>query len=80
MAVMGLITNSNKSAYRLEVDELGMWCKENNLIINISKSKEITMDFWKTDTAPTPLYTDGASVEMVTHFKYIGVHLTNTLT
>ncbi len=80
IAVVGLITNGDESAYRQEVEGLGLWCKENNLILNIDKTKEMIVDFWKTGTAPPPLCVDGIAAEMFPIFKYLWVHVSNTLT
>ena len=35
----GLILNSNESAYRGEVERLAGWCSENDLELNVSKTK-----------------------------------------
>lgn len=75
-----LITNGNETAYRQEVDKLDLWYKENNLILNINKTKEMIVDFRKTGTAPPPLYINGTTVEMVKSFKYLGVYINNNLT
>jgi hypothetical protein len=37
--VVGLITNNDETAYREEVRALGVWCQENNLSLNVSKTK-----------------------------------------
>ena len=37
--VVGLITNNNEKAYREEVKALGVWCQENNLLLNVNKTK-----------------------------------------
>ena len=66
--VVGLITNNEETAYREEVRELAMWCQDNNLSLNVSKTKELIMD-----------YIDGAVVERVDSFKFLGVHITNEL-
>jgi hypothetical protein len=42
--VVGLITNNDKTAYREEVRALGVWCQDNNLSLNVSKTKEMIMD------------------------------------
>lgn len=33
VVVVGLISNSDKSAYREEVEQLADWCKDNNLFL-----------------------------------------------
>jgi hypothetical protein len=35
-----LITNNDETAYREEVRALGVWCQENNLSLNVNKTKE----------------------------------------
>ncbi|KAK7886937.1 hypothetical protein WMY93_026558 [Mugilogobius chulae] len=37
--VIGLISNNNEAAYFEEVALLSTWCKENNLVINVSKPR-----------------------------------------
>jgi hypothetical protein len=39
--VVGLITNNDETAYREEVSALGVWCQENNLSLNVNKTKEL---------------------------------------
>ncbi len=43
--VIGLITNNDETAYREEVSTLTKWCQENNLSLNINKTKELVVDF-----------------------------------
>ena len=45
--VVGLISNNNKTAYMVEVRALRVWCQENNLSLNINKTKEMIVDFRK---------------------------------
>ena len=45
--IIGLITNSNKSAYREEIQHLTEWCSDNNLDLNTLKTKELIVDFLK---------------------------------
>lgn len=48
-AVMDLITDNNEmaylQAYQKEVEDLTCWCQDNNLHLNISKDKELIVDF-----------------------------------
>ena len=37
--VVGLITDNDETAYREEVRDLAGWCKDNNLSLNMSKTK-----------------------------------------
>ena len=45
--VLGLITNNDETAYGEEVRALRVWCQENNLSLNINKTKEMIVDFRK---------------------------------
>jgi hypothetical protein len=42
--VVGLITNNVETANREEVRDLAVWCQDNNLSLNISKTKEMIVD------------------------------------
>lgn len=37
--IVGLITDDDEAAYREEVRLLGQWCQNNNLFLNVSKTK-----------------------------------------
>ena len=60
---------------------MGLWCRENNLTLNNSKTKEMIVDIRKTSAAtPPPVHINGTAVEVVPSIKYLGVHHSNTLT
>ncbi len=46
-AVVGLITDNNEKAYLKEVEGLTHWCQDNNFLLNVSKTKELIVDFRK---------------------------------
>ena len=48
--VVGLITNNDETAYRAEVRDLAVWCQDNNLSLNVSKIKELVVDYRKRRT------------------------------
>ena len=50
--VIGCVNNANESVYREEVQRLAGWCKNNNLALNISKTKEMIIDFRKKNLPP----------------------------
>ena len=37
--VVGLITDDDETAYKEEVSDLAVWCHDNNLSINVIKTK-----------------------------------------
>ncbi len=43
--VVGLISNRDEINYRSEVSRLAGWCSDNNLSLNVEKTKEIVVDF-----------------------------------
>jgi hypothetical protein len=75
--VVGLITDNVETVYREEVRELAMWCHDNNLSLNVIKTKKMIVDYRKRRTEHTPILIDGAVVEQVEGFKFLGVHITN---
>ena len=56
-----------------------MWCQHNNLSLNVIKTKEMTVDCRKRRTEHTPILINGAVVEQIESFKFLGVHITNNL-
>ena len=43
------------------------------------KTKEMIVDYRKRKTEHTPILIDGAVVEQIESFKFLGVHITNKL-
>jgi hypothetical protein len=77
--VVGLITDNNETAYREEVRDLAVWCQNNNLSLNMIKTKEMIVDYRKRSNKHTPILINGAVVVQVESFKFLGVHFTNKL-
>jgi hypothetical protein len=77
--VVGLITVNDEKAYREEVRDLVVWCQDTNPSLNVIKTKEMIVDYRKRRTEHTPILLDGAIVEQVESFKFLGVHITNKL-
>ena len=59
--VSGLISDNNENNYRREIDDIVSWCDTNNLFLNVSKTKELIIDFRRNQT----------NIEPVTIVKYI---------
>ncbi len=79
--VLGLISNNEETAYLDEVERLTSWCQDNCLSLNVSKTKELFVDFRKSQQRPyTPLMISGTPVERVSSFKYLGVNIPEDLT
>lgn len=75
-----LSNNNNDQAYREEVKHLVNWCESNNLILNISKTKEIIVDFRKNQASHTPLTISSSAVVIVSITRFLGVQITDFLT
>ena len=50
-----------------------------NLSLNVFKTKEMIVDYRKRKAAHAPILIDGAVVEWVESFRFLGVHITNQL-
>ncbi|KAI5626366.1 gastrula zinc finger protein XlCGF28.1-like [Silurus asotus] len=78
--VVNLISNNDETAYLQGIKNLERWCQENNLLLNISKTKELIVDFsTEQERSYQPLNINGTPVERVDRFRYIGVHITQDL-
>ena len=77
--VEGLITDGDESGYRGEVGQLVGWCSDNNLELNITKTKEMVFDFRKTKLPLLPLKINGECVEQVDSFKFLGTVISSDL-
>jgi hypothetical protein len=53
-----------------------VWCEDNNLSLNVRKTKKLIVDYRKRGAEQAPIYIK-AEVEQVERFKLLGVHITN---
>ncbi|KAI3366996.1 hypothetical protein L3Q82_009628, partial [Scortum barcoo] len=70
------------SEERSEVRALTSWCQDNNLHLNISKTKELIVDFrrrQREEHAPLSINT-GLRWRESTSFRFLGVHISEDLT
>lgn len=56
-----------------------MWCLVNNLLPNIIKTKEVTIDFCKKRVDHATLHISGDLVDRVTSFTFLEVHISEEL-
>ncbi len=64
--VLGLISNNDETAYLDEVERLTSWCQDNCLSLNVSKTKELIVDFRKRQQWPyTPLMIKSSQVTFI---------------
>jgi EAL domain-containing protein (putative c-di-GMP-specific phosphodiesterase class I) len=74
-----VITDNDETAYKEEVRDLAVWCQDNNLSLNVSKTKELIVDYRKRRAEHGHIHIDGAVVEQLESFKLLEVHMTNKL-
>lgn len=78
---VGLLSDNVETHYREQLHHLALWCLENNLVLNATKTKEVIMDFRKSEgTEHAPLLIQGVEVERVDFVKFLGIHITKDLT
>ena len=67
--MVGLIYRNDESMYREEVKHLEGWCRENNLVLNAGKTKEMIINFRRSQHEHAPLSVSGHTVERVENIK-----------
>ena len=77
--VTGLISDADETVYRMEVEKMVDWCKENDLVLNVTKTKELIVDFRKKKTQILPLIINNQDVEIVDCFKFLGTTISRDL-
>ncbi|KAK0133936.1 Tripartite motif-containing protein 16 [Merluccius polli] len=70
--VVGLISRGDETPYREEVAHLSHWCSDNNLSLNVDKTKELVIDFRRTPRNHPPLSINNSPVEIVQSTKFLG--------
>ncbi len=70
--LIGLIQDSDESAYRQEVKELAVWCSLNNLELNTLKTVEMIVD-------SPPLTIMDSTVTAVESFRFLGTTISQDL-
>ena len=77
-SLTGLIS-SDESKYRESVGKLEEWCDDNFLELNVSKTKEVVVDFRRKPSELDPVTMKGEAVERVSSYKYLGVTIDEKL-
>ena len=71
-SLTGLITTSeNENSFCCAVEKLVSWCRDNQLLLNVSKTREIVLDFMTVPPTPYPLVRNGEEVEIVVQYEYL---------
>lgn len=59
----------------LKWNQVVKWCDANNLILNVTKTKEMIIDFGRNKNIKGPLIIKGQTVEVVNTFKFLGSYI-----
>ena len=68
----GLIGKDDESECRSQVNHFVDYCDENYLELNISKTKEMIVDFRRPSKSLPPILIKNVEVERVSPYKYLG--------
>ena len=65
-----------KCSYQEKINNFAEWCTENNLLLNVNKSKELIVHFRKKEakTHP-PVYISGAEIEQLNSCMFLGINI-----
>lgn len=78
---IGLITSGEETSYREEVARLLAQCQDNNLSLNLAKTKEMIIDpRRRRKEQHTPLHIGETEVERMDTCKFLGAHISEDLT
>ena len=78
-ALVGLITNDDDDEYLEQIIDFVNYCGRNFLELNVSKTKEMVIDFRKSKGVPNEVIIDGSTVKRVNDNEYLGVVIDNRL-
>ena len=70
--LVGKISNDEDALYHKQTESFVNWCNKNYLYLNVSKMKEMCIDFRKNQRCPKLAYIKEA-VERVETYEYLGV-------
>ncbi|KAJ8049032.1 hypothetical protein HOLleu_01581 [Holothuria leucospilota] len=66
-------------SYATTITRFVQWCDDHLLHLNVSKTKELIIDFRCEPVTHVPIYVHGEQVEQVDKYKYLGTMLSNKL-
>ena len=77
--IIGRILNDDRNEYLHQVNDFVKWCDVNFLNLNVTKTKEMILDFRKKQTNFPPLVIKSENVERVKEYKCLGVIIDDQL-
>uniref|UniRef100_A0A8C7Y9D2 Reverse transcriptase domain-containing protein n=1 Tax=Oryzias sinensis TaxID=183150 RepID=A0A8C7Y9D2_9TELE len=77
--VLGLIREGDESAYRDLVHSITIYGEDNDLVLNVEKTKEVILDYRRKAPPHQPLIINGTVVERTDCHRFLGLQITNSL-
>ena len=77
--VLGNISNNDEEPYRKEIENVIQWCQDNFLVLNVTKTKEMIVDFRQQAICRYPIFINSEIVEIVETYKYLGIIIDDKL-
>ena len=80
-AILGRLNKTPESVnrYRECIQNFVVWCADNFLELNVTKTQEMVFDFSKSPSAVAPVNINGADVEVTAEYKYLGTVIDHKL-
>ena len=69
----------DETVYTNYIHDFTKWCVDHNLLLNVSKTKELVIDFRKNKEPINPIKISDQNVTQVESYKYLGVTIDNQL-
>ena len=77
--LIGFVTGDDESDYRQEISRFTKWCDDHNLLLNVTKTKELIFDFRRKSNVINQVCINSKGVEIVSKYKYLGTTISNDL-
>ena len=65
--------------YCSQISDFVSWCNSHSLQLNVSKTKEMIIDFRKNNSTHNKIFIKDQEVETVENYKYLGININNKL-
>ena len=79
-ALISLIKDDDDTIYQQQLAKFVNYCDANFLEVNVSKTKEMIIDFRISSSTPCSIALKGSNVERVSSYKYLGIVIDDRLT
>ena len=77
--ILGLFNGGDESGYRSVIEDIPVYGEENDLILNVAKTREVIADFRRSPAPLQPLTIQGTEVERADSHRFLGLQVTSDL-